>query len=38
MGYVKPEYAAEGTDIFIPVRDKKLKAKVVKVPFYKAKV
>jgi aminomethyltransferase len=34
MGYVKPEYTAEGTELFIPIRDKKLKAKVVKVPFY----
>jgi aminomethyltransferase len=34
MGYVKPEYTSEGTEIFISIRDKKLKAKVVKVPFY----
>jgi len=34
MGYVKPEFAKEGTEVFISVRDKKLKAKVVKVPFY----
>jgi aminomethyltransferase len=33
MGYVKPEFAKEGSEIFISVRDKKLKAKVVKVPF-----
>lgn len=35
MGYVKKEFTAEGTDIFIAVGKKKLAAKVVKVPFYK---
>ncbi|MDH6308790.1 aminomethyltransferase [Dysgonomonas sp. PFB1-18] len=35
LGYVKPEYAAIGTPIFIKVRDKKLKAEVVKPPFRK---
>ncbi len=35
MGYVKKEFAAEGTDIQIAVRNKRLAAKVVKVPFYK---
>src|SRR5947207_3213405 len=35
MGYVKPEYAKEGSEIFISVRDKKLKARVVKLPFWK---
>jgi len=35
MGYVSPGYAAEGSEIFIAIRDKKLKAKVVKTPFYK---
>lgn len=35
MAYVKPEFAKEGTEIFIPIRDKALKAKVVKIPFYK---
>ena len=35
MGYVPNEYAAEGKEIFIRVRDKALKAQVVKVPFYK---
>lgn len=35
MGYVKKEFAAEGTDIQIVVRNKTLAAKVVKVPFYK---
>jgi aminomethyltransferase len=35
MAYVKPEFAKSGTDIFIKVRDKLLKATVVKTPFYK---
>ena len=35
MAYVKPEFAKEGTEIYIPIRDKALKAKVVKIPFYK---
>jgi aminomethyltransferase len=35
MGYVKSEHAKSGSDIFISVRDKNLKASVVKVPFYK---
>lgn len=35
MGYVKKEFSTEGTDIFISVRDKALKAKVVKMPFLK---
>lgn len=33
LGYVKTPYAALGNEIFISVRDKQLKAKVVKVPF-----
>ncbi len=33
MGYVKNEFAKEGTEIFIMIRDNKLKAKVVKPPF-----
>jgi aminomethyltransferase len=36
MGYVKTEFAKEGTEIFINIRDNKIKAKVVKPPFYKA--
>lgn len=36
MGYVKPQYAAIGTTIYIKVRDKKLKAEVVKPPFRKS--
>src|ERR1700712_5490259 len=35
MGYVKNEYAKEGSEIFIKIRDNKIKAKVVKPPFYK---
>lgn len=35
MGYVKPEYAKVGTDLFIRVRNKSLKAQVVKPPFRK---
>ena len=36
MGYVKTEYAAPGTDIFVKIRNKAVKANVVKLPFYKA--
>jgi len=35
MGYVKNEYAKEGSEIFIKIRDNKIKAVVVKPPFYK---
>ncbi len=35
MGYVKPEYTKPGTEIFINIRDKALKATVVKLPFLK---
>jgi len=35
MAYVDTASAAEGTDIFIAVRDKSLKAKVVRIPFIK---
>lgn len=35
LGYVKKEFAVEGKQIFISVRDKNLKAKIVKIPFYK---
>src|ERR1700761_1324550 len=35
MGYVKNEFAKEGTEIFISIRDNKIKAKIVKPPFYK---
>lgn len=33
LGYVNTEFAAQDSEIFIAVRDKLLKAKVVKVPF-----
>jgi aminomethyltransferase len=33
MGYVKTEFAKEGTEIFISIRDNKIRAKVVKPPF-----
>lgn len=36
MGYIKTSYAEAGKEIFIEIRDKKLKARVVKTPFYKA--
>ncbi len=35
MGYVKPAFAKAGTEIFIDIRGKALKAEVVKLPFYK---
>ena len=35
MGYVKPEFAKAGTEIFIKVRGRNLKAQVVKAPFRK---
>lgn len=35
MGYVNNAFAKEGTDIFIKIRDNKVKAQVVKPPFYK---
>lgn len=35
MGYVTPEFAKAGTEIFVKVRDKALKAQVVKIPFLK---
>ncbi len=36
LGYVSLEHTAVDSEIFIEVRDKGLKAKVVKLPFYKA--
>ncbi len=33
IAYIKPEYAGIGTEIYIEIRDKKLKAQVVKMPF-----
>ncbi|MBD1393744.1 glycine cleavage system aminomethyltransferase GcvT [Mucilaginibacter glaciei] len=35
LGYVKNEFAKEGSEIYISIRDTKVKAKVVKPPFYK---
>lgn len=35
LGYVKNAFAKEGTEIYIKIRDQKIKAKVVKPPFYK---
>ena len=35
LGYVKNEFAKEGSEIYILIRDNKVKAKVVKPPFYK---
>ncbi|MCO6500316.1 MAG: glycine cleavage system aminomethyltransferase GcvT [Vicingus serpentipes] len=35
MGYVKKEYAKLDSEIYISIRDKGIKAKVVKMPFYK---
>ncbi len=35
MGYVKTEFAKEGTEIYISIRDNRVKAKVVKPPFNK---
>jgi aminomethyltransferase len=36
MGYVPEAYAKFDTEIFIRVRDKLLRAKIVRIPFYKA--
>jgi aminomethyltransferase len=35
MGYVNKEFAKEGGDIYIDIRNNKVKAKIVKFPFYK---
>ena len=35
MGYVDTAFAKEGTDIYISIRDNKVKAQVVKPPFIK---
>lgn len=35
MGYVDKAFAKEGTDIYIDIRNQKIKAKIVKFPFYK---
>lgn len=36
MGYVKTEFSKAGSEIFINIRGKNLKAKVVRMPIYKA--
>ena len=36
LGYVKNDFAKEGSELYISIRDNKVKAKVVKPPFYKA--
>ena len=36
MGYIKAKYAAADSEIYIAVRNKNLKARVSKLPFYKA--
>ncbi|MFT4876175.1 MAG: aminomethyltransferase, partial [Bacteroidia bacterium] len=33
MGYVKPEYAAADSEIFVQIRNKTVKAKTTKLPF-----
>lgn len=35
MGYVKAAYSKEGNEIYISIRDKSLKAKIVEIPFLK---
>jgi aminomethyltransferase len=35
MGYVTKDFSKEGTEIYISIRNNKVKAKVVKFPFYK---
>ncbi len=35
MGYVKTEFAKADTEIFVQIRDKNIKAKMVKIPFLK---
>ena len=35
MGYVTKEHAAENSFVFVKVRDKLLKAQVIKLPFLK---
>ncbi|TAH21139.1 MAG: glycine cleavage system aminomethyltransferase GcvT [Cytophagales bacterium] len=35
MGYVDKEYSAANTEIYISIRQKNMKAQVVKLPFYK---
>jgi aminomethyltransferase len=37
LAYVDKSFAKEGTEIYINIRDKKVKAKIVKLPFYNNK-
>jgi aminomethyltransferase len=36
LGYVNTRFAKEGTEIYISIRENKVKAQIVKPPFYKA--
>lgn len=36
MGYVQTEFSSEGTEIYINIRNTPVKARVVKMPFYKS--
>ena len=36
LGYVKTEFSKKETEIYVVIRDKKIKAQVVRPPFYKA--
>jgi aminomethyltransferase len=36
LGYVQTSFAKEGTEVWIRIRDNKVKAQVVKFPFYKS--
>jgi aminomethyltransferase len=38
MGYVKTEFSKPGSEIYVQIRDKSIKAKVVKLPFLKPNV
>jgi aminomethyltransferase len=35
LGYVNKPFRKSGTEIYIAIRNKKVKAQVVKLPFYK---
>ncbi|RYE29583.1 MAG: glycine cleavage system aminomethyltransferase GcvT, partial [Sphingobacteriaceae bacterium] len=36
LGYIENAFAKDGTEIYIKIREQKIKAKVAKPPFYKA--
>ncbi len=38
LGFLKPGYRKIGTEIFVAIRNKKIKAKIIKTPFYKGSV